>query len=122
MPETYVYRHIWRIADDNRPLSALRTEAAAVVDVLAALAGAKLVGDSTLTVAGDRMVLEAAAVPLPPDAHPELASVVVRLVWVGWPDTQIAEALDLPLAEVVAVRESRGLPAVGEPEPLAEVA
>ena len=109
-PEQLVYRHIWRIADDTRPLSALRAEAAAAVDVLAALAGARLTGQPTITVAGDRLVLEAPAVRLPADHRPDVESAVTRLVWVRWPDWQIGDALGLPVGRVREIRQARSLP------------
>lgn len=105
------YVHVWRIVDDTRPLSQLRDEALAAVDVLAGWAGARLVGDPTVTVAGDRLVLEAPAVP---ERQPELVTAVARLVWLRWPDRQIAEALGVPLERVRQVRQSRHLPEVVE--------
>ena len=107
----HVYRHIWRVADDSRPLSALRAEAVAAVDVLAALAGARLTGEPTVALAGDRLVLEAPAVA-DMSVVPDVKAAVRRLVWLGWPDGQIADALGLPLGEVVGLRESQRLAAV----------
>lgn len=64
----FVYLHVFPIADQERPLSALRAEACMDLDALAAEeANAKITGDPVWAVAGDRLVCWAPARPLDDD-------------------------------------------------------
>jgi len=69
----YTYVHIWPITDLDRPISALRAEACAVLDAMAAQAGARIVGDPVWTVSGERLICRAPARPLRDDELPAFA-------------------------------------------------
>ncbi len=108
-PRRYVYRHIWPIRDLDRPLSALRVEAAAVLDALAASAGARIVGEPVWVVAGDRLVVEAPARPAAPgEARWQIDQAIVRLVCLGWTEAEVADVLGLPVDEVATGGGARG--------------
>lgn len=105
----YRYRHIWPITDPERPISALRAEAAGVLDALAAVAGARLTGEPVWVVAGDRLVVEAPARPAAPgEARWQIDQAIARLVCQGWTEAEVADVLGLPVDEVATGGGARG--------------
>jgi hypothetical protein len=61
----HIYRAIFVIEDPDVPLSQLLQAAAPELAVMAAGDGARLIGDITWTVVGDRLIGEAPAAPVP---------------------------------------------------------
>ena len=103
---TYTYRAMWEIADPERPRSALIAEACGALDAMARTDGARITGQPTWTVAGDRLICEAPAVPLPVDEEVDtdgLAdrdTVVLRLAGLHWSDRQISATTGVPRSTV----------------------
>ncbi|MFI1197727.1 hypothetical protein ACH4T9_31325 [Micromonospora sp. NPDC020750] len=102
---TYTYRAVWPITDPDRTRSALIAEASAGLDAMARTDGARLTGQPAWTVAGDRLLCEAPAVPLPDEAvdTTDLADrnvVVLRLAGLRWSDRQIAATTGVPRSTV----------------------
>jgi len=90
------YLAVWPIVDDSRPASALIAEAAGSLDIMAARDGARIVGDPTWTVAGDRLVCSATAEPLPATAPaPDPDVEVLRLANLRWTPKQIGALLGM---------------------------
>lgn len=106
---TYTYRAIWEIGDPSRPLSALKTEACAALDVMAAGDGARIIGEPRWTVAGRRLVCEAPAVPLSALEESEAyrrerrEAEVLRLAGLRWSGRQIASTTGLPHSTVASI-------------------
>jgi len=113
-PRRYVYRHIFPITDPDRPISALRVEAAAVLDALAALSGARLVGEPVWVVAGDRLVVDAPARPAGEGEVGALVQQAVERLWRrGYTAAEIGDLLgvqveEVPAGEAVVSVEARG--------------
>ncbi|MGC4769227.1 hypothetical protein ACLQ25_09630 [Micromonospora sp. DT44] len=105
----YTYRAIWEIGVAERPLSALKAEACAALDLMAANDGARITGDPVWTVADRRLVCDAPAVPL---AHMEetagarrarLEGDVLRLAGLRWSVRQIASTTGTPASTVQSI-------------------
>jgi hypothetical protein len=78
MPEQpHTYLAIFEIDDLGAPMLELIRYAEPEVAVMAAGDGARIVGDLTWTVAGDRLVCEAPAIPVPLDM-PEIDVIAVE--------------------------------------------
>lgn len=119
----YVYRHIWPIVDDDRPLSALRAEAVAALDAFAARAGARLTGEPAWTVAGDRLMVEVQAEPAEGEQDQLDRAAAVRLMELGWSDEQVAEEFGWGIKPVAKLRRDAHVPAgAGVAELVDEVA
>nr|PZM91076.1 MAG: hypothetical protein DIU77_17160 [Thermocrispum agreste] len=127
---SHVYRAIWPITDTDRPISALIAEASAALDVMARHDGARIVGEPTWTVAGERLVCEAPAEPLEEDPvvdRERRDAEIVRLAGLGWSSRQIAAVLGVAPSTVQrALRSARsarsawgyvGEPVDGQPSP-----
>lgn len=102
---TYVYRAVWPILDVDRTRGALIAEASAALDSMATADGARITGRPVWTVAGERLVCEVPAVPLPDEAvdTSDLAGrdvVVLRLAGLHWSDRQIAATTGVPRSTV----------------------
>ncbi|MFF0823028.1 hypothetical protein ACFYUR_21925 [Micromonospora haikouensis] len=102
---TYLYRAMWPITDPDRTRSALIAEASAGLDAMARTDGARLTGQPVWTVAGDRLLCEAPAGPLPDEAvdTTDLADrdvVVLRLAGLHWSPRQIAATTGVPHSTV----------------------
>lgn len=108
---SHVYRAIWPITDADRPISVLITEASAALDVMARHDGARLVGEPTWTVAGERLVCEAPAEPLEEDPvvdRERRDAEISRLSGLGWSSRQIAAVLGVAPSTVQrALRSAR---------------
>lgn len=102
----YLYRAVWPIQATDRPRSALIAEAAAALDVMAAGDGCRIAGEPTWTVAGDRLLCEAPAVPLSAieqsaaQSRKRLEGDVLRLHGMRWSVRQIAATTGLPATTV----------------------
>lgn len=107
---TYLYRHIWPIEDEDRPLSALRAEAAAALDPLLARRGVRPTAQPRYVVADDRLVCEVPVIRVNGDS-PAAAidrAAVLRLVQVGWSDRHIAKELGCSYSRVRDIRQEAG--------------
>lgn len=116
---TYTYRAIWEIGDTERPLSALKAEACAALDLMAANDGARITGDPVWTVADRRLVCDAPAVPL---AHMEetdrarrarVEGEVLRLAGLRWSVRQIASTTGTPVTTVQRIVSRYAAPSEG---------
>lgn len=109
-PERYLYRHIWPIADDDRPLSALRVEASAALGPILAQRGVRPTAQPRFTVADDRLVCEVPVLRVHGDepATGVDEAAVLRLVQVGWTDRHIADELGYDNHTVARVRREAG--------------
>ncbi|WP_043535502.1 hypothetical protein [Salinispora tropica] len=102
----HVYRAVWPILDDTRTASALIAEASAGLDAMARTDGARITGQPTWTVTGDRLVCEAPADPLPADEPVDVTgladndTVVLRLAGLHWSHRQIAATTGVPASTV----------------------
>ncbi|MGX4657075.1 hypothetical protein ACWCHM_26000 [Micromonospora sp. SCSIO 07396] len=108
MTMTYIYRAVWPITDLDRTRSELITEASAGLDAMARTDGARITGQPVWTVAGDRLLCEAPAVPLPDEAvdTTDLADrdvVVLRLAGLHWSLRQIAATTGTPHSTVRSI-------------------
>lgn len=105
----YTYRAMWPILDQDRPVSALIAEAAAALDAQAATDGARILGTTVWTVAGQRLVCEAPAEPLDGDMSPEeRATVVMRLAGLHWSYRQIEAATGVPASTARDIVQRHG--------------
>lgn len=107
---SYVYRAIWPITDVDRPISVLITEASAALDVMARHDGARIVGEPTWTLAGERLVCEAPAAPLEEDPavdREQRDAEISRLAGLGWSSRQIAAVLGVAHSTVQQAIRSR---------------
>lgn len=113
---SYMYRHVWPILDEDRPVSALKVEATAALDPILSGIKAKPTGQPSWTVAGDRLVCEI-LVELAPEATGHATpsdgvdhDAVLRLVQVGWSDKHIAEELGCAASTASRIRHAAGYP------------
>jgi hypothetical protein len=111
----FVYRAMWEIADDDRPTSALIAEAAGALDAMAKADGARITGIPQWTVAGERLVCEAPAdpLPLPPESKTRrvgetLDADILRLHGLHWSNNQIRVLLGISGNTVAAVLARHG--------------
>lgn len=106
----FVYRHIWPIVDDSRPLSALRVEASAALGPILGRLGVRPTAQPRFLVAEDRLVCEVSVLRVngdePENDVDELA--VVRLVQVGWTDRHIGAELGYEHTKVGRIRREAG--------------
>ncbi len=127
----FVYRVKWPILDQERPMSALRTEAAGQIDMLAFAAGCRLAGDIEWTWLEGWLFAEAPAEPIVPvDAtgRAQWGSVSAQVDHIRTlagrrlTDRQIADVLGCSEAAVTKVRQRHrippgvGNPTLGKPE------
>lgn len=104
--QTFAYLAMWEIGDTDRPRAALIAEASAALDVMAANAGARIVGEAEWAVAGDRLVCRAPAVPMSDieqtaaQSRSRLEGDVLRLVGLRWSVRQIAATTGIPTTTV----------------------
>lgn len=110
---SFVYRAMWEIEDEDRTRSALVAEASGALDTMARHDGARLVGDVSWTVAGNRLVAEASAVPA--DAKPGSDDDLRRLVELKWSDGQIGAVMGRSASWVCKRRKALGIPANHRP-------
>lgn len=68
---SYNYEAIFEITDVDRPGSALYAEACAGLDAMAAGDGARLIGDPTWAIHGERLVITCLAEPLDAEMDPD---------------------------------------------------
>lgn len=96
------YIAIWPIEDRDRPVSALIAEACRDLDRMAALVGARIVGQPEWSVNEDRLACRALARPWNRDSEPEprhrstglpaeTIATIQRLASAGWTVRAIAE-------------------------------
>ena len=112
----YTYAAMWEIGDTDRTRSALIAEASAALDAMARTDGARITGQPVWTVAGERLVCEVPAVPLPDEDvdTSDLAdrdTVVLRLAGLRWTDRQIAATTGGPRPTVRAILARHRQPA-----------
>lgn len=106
-----IYQHIWPIVDDERTLSMLTAEASAALDVHVRRAGARITGQPTWRVAGDRLVCQVPAEPAEAENDPDGDAVaVMRLSQLGWSDDQIGDEFGWDADQVAALRTQMCLP------------
>lgn len=112
----YIYRHIWPILDDSRPISALKVEASAAIGPILGRIGVRPVGQPRYTVADDRLVCEVPVLRLDGDEPERKVDkvAVLRLLRVGWTDRHIAAELNYNPRQVWEIRQEAGLPPVGQ--------
>lgn len=102
---THTYRAMWPITDPDRTIQSLIAEACAGLDVMARTDGARITGQPVWTVAGDRLVCEVPAEPLPDEpvdtsGMADRDTVVLRLAGLHWTDRQIAATTGVPRSTV----------------------
>lgn len=112
---THTYRAIFEIGDTERPISALIAEACGALDVMAANDGARITGQPVWTVAGERLVCEVAAEPLPEqtadtpaEARAKRDADLLRLAGLRWSLGQIAAVTGVPATTVRSVLARHG--------------
>lgn len=121
MAETYLYRHIWPIVDQDVPMSALTAEASRELGPLLGQLGARPTARPRWVVVEDRLVCEVPVLRL--DGEPESApdgegvdpEAVLALVREGKPDGHIAAVLGYPRSAVERIREEGWREPAGEP-------
>lgn len=120
----WTFRATWPILDPDRTLSQLRVEACATIDQLAADTGARIVGDITWAVDGERLVARAPATPatVPTAAahHATRGSVMAQAPAIRHlattehlTDRQIADRLGCSESAVAKVRGKHRIPPGG---------
>jgi AraC-like DNA-binding protein len=103
---TFDYLHVWEIADDTLPLSALRSEAELALRVLLPRHGVRPTARPRFTVAGNRLVCEVPVLRVDGDqpATGVDRDAVLRLLGVGWSDRQVARELGCSPTTVGRIR------------------
>ena len=121
----FVYRAKWPILDSERPMSALRAEAAAQIDLLAFAAGARITGEVSWSWLEGWLMAEAPAVPIvavDATGRAEWGSVAAQVDNIRMlasrrlTDQQIADVIGCSVSGVTKVRQRNGIPpGVGNP-------
>jgi hypothetical protein len=110
---SFTYAAIFEIVDEERTRSALIAEASGVLDAMARRDGARIVGQVTWSVAGNRLIAEGPAMPV--DPTPGTDADLARMVELKWSDVQIGKVLGVDRSTVSRRRAALGLPAVYAP-------
>ena len=106
----YVYRHIWPILDEDRPLSSLRVEASAALGPILGRLGVRPTAQPRYLVSDDRLVCEVPVLRLDGDEPQPRTdeTAVLRLVQVGWSDRHIGAELGYDHTTVGRIRRDAG--------------
>jgi hypothetical protein len=105
-----VYRHIWPIINDDRPISALKVEASTVLGPILARLGVRPTAQPRFVVADDRLVCEVPVLHVNGDQKATRVdhAAVLNLVQVGWSDRHIAAEVGCAPSTVGDIRRAAG--------------